>query len=270
MPKEINISNEITTQTHLTQALELSSRLPYNSASVLYDHQGIATDYQKFGADCVGKLSCLFSNLPSDQIKQIRLYSCQIPHGNHLDHFASVINGYYIDPFIFQIQPLSLDELKTHDFIDAPTATPTTMIRAQLTENRLSIKLYRSNCGPEKYKLLEYFFDLDKYSNELPQPYQYLSPTMGYKFHYVAHEGRFAGLYFVANYNSKSKEIIPSIIGCGNWNESFSNISAVEAFDDVIFRELNVTRDELADYYDEANQIQKYLTKLKLYYDKSI
>lgn len=107
--KSPEIGRGLSNEQILTPVLREVSIIPYNNAATIFERSGLEPD-PRFGGSCIFKLRHLEDMLPPNSIHYIT--SQAKDHGG-VTHYASLFQNdktyYYIDPFLWQKEPLPLD-----------------------------------------------------------------------------------------------------------------------------------------------------------------
>jgi hypothetical protein len=231
-----------------TEELQQISAIPYNSATPLYEIYGEKPG-KTFGTDCVGKLRELISLIRPETFAVISTIFHDRPH------FACILDGYYMDPFLFQAEPFRVDEIDENG-IEVPTLIRDQVIRANIMDDGKlqvrSIKKFKCNGGDTTIEkiLYDYRFDLNNTLAQLPEIDDYFDPAnINYKMYYTTKDGR----NFIVTYNHKKLKV--DVIE-NNCHQDTDEI--MTEFAEAFSGEQGLSLDALREYFYYANESQKY------------
>ncbi len=236
---------------NLERKLLASSRFAYNSAAGFYRICGVPADPAIYGDDCIGKLRSMIGMLPSDS-------SIQYLTGEFgdLKHVAAVVDGYYVDPFLFQTTPIDLEELADGKSIEVRSMAYDQKIQASLDRQILNIKLLKVSDNCHDRTLIEYTYDLGSATLSIPADKDIVNLSVPYKLHFVSRDDTFYRVIYSHKKDSFNFFVFSSDT---DLNQDQIRNCAEQELQSLY----GLTLDQLREYFRAGNEMQRYLLSLQ-------
>ncbi len=228
--------------------LHEAAKMPYNSIAGIYRICGAPVDVSKYGTDCVGKINYIIQSLHSDT--PVSYLATEFGKARHL---AAVVDGCYIDPFLFQTEPASLSKLDNGGQVTVGTLAADQKIRvSQGCKNMLNVALVRLFPDGRKRTLIEYNYDTDRVTSLMPDTTEFTNISLPYMLHFVTKDG--FHIRVVYDYYKNRFNIFM-------FSHDGEKIGAeIDTYcEKELKEECSLSLDELRQYFVAGNDMQKYL-----------
>ncbi|MCA9381921.1 hypothetical protein KC660_00760 [Candidatus Dojkabacteria bacterium] len=226
----------------LSTELQKASQLAYNSGASLYRAVGVPVQIERYGTDCIGKMSQLMSSSGTANWQIIAAPE------RSFTHFAGLNEGHYYDPHLFMTEPLSIIGSDL-------TSTAKTLLKGcyvrlvSKVAEVLTIGYYRTGIIDPIHT---YSYDTSKHY-DLPIGRGYANTRLPFQIKFATNNGYLCTIRFgdISNPTLLTNDPVTT-------NEQTSGQYVIDA----LKAQYGVALPEVAEYFKNAAEISAYFTSL--------
>ena len=233
------------------------SLIPYNSVAGWYrwndgEDPSLGIPY---GQDCVGKLQILVDQLhscnPQFEVSYFRS-RCKIAGTqSNVDHYIAMIDGYIVDPFALQIDPIHIQDLALEGSIHTQGAVRRNGFLAELlTEEELRTTLTLLPRNATARSLITNTYDFTQPHNDPPQERDYVNFTVPYEAMYLLDD------YSPYKFRMKRRRGREEIVTVTYPDNIYREDKEIE---EALHSKYQITFEDLRDYFIYSEEIKKQI-----------